>query len=173
MAWDSSAVLPRVHAEIESGRIWRAKEILQGQVASYPYSPELYASLGDVLAQMGDELEAGKYLFLGGRQDPRSQGSISLFLSRYTDPQVLFATFPSRAKLHRLEEYPTPVAAELRTRGVKPRVTHRHSKALPASSTPWAWLGTAWAGFFGVLLLLSLVIGLLWILSALGRVLFA
>ncbi len=51
---------------LATGKLWRAKEILSGRIASQPFSPELYEQLGALLLRMGDDLAAGKFLLLSG-----------------------------------------------------------------------------------------------------------
>lgn len=56
----------RLNAELEKGKIWRAKEMLRGRIGQPLYDTELYAEYGKLLFQVEDYYEAGKFLFLGG-----------------------------------------------------------------------------------------------------------
>ena len=56
-----------VKAALTNNQLWRAKEILQGTIASSGYDPFLFEQYGLILFQMGDLMEAGKYLFLSGQ----------------------------------------------------------------------------------------------------------
>jgi hypothetical protein len=110
----------RVDQEIKSGRLWRAKEILQGNISVRGYDSGLYELYGTVLLRMGDLLEAGKYLFLSAVRKPDYEEPIRLFLSRYTrkDSSRLYFTFPKAARLKRLADYPHLVAEELAALGL-------------------------------------------------------
>ena len=57
-------------AEVAAGRPWRAKEMLQGALASETYvlEPALLEAYGALLDSLGDRFEGGKYLFLSGER---------------------------------------------------------------------------------------------------------
>jgi hypothetical protein len=105
----------RVEREIQAGRIWRAKEILQGTIATSSYDPALFERYGQLLLGMGDTVEAGKYLFLSGVRKPEYEEAISLFVDRFArkNPSHLHATFPTSARLVTRDAYPPVVAQEL------------------------------------------------------------
>ncbi len=69
----------RVDEAISSGRLWRAKEILQGRLADAGYDAELFLKYGIVLKQMGDLRIAGRYLFLSGNRDADFDECINIF----------------------------------------------------------------------------------------------
>src|SRR5215203_3361718 len=129
--------LARVEKAVAEGKLWRAKEILQGKIAAAPFDPALYERFGTVLLAMGDLVEAGKYLFLAGTNEPEYLDAKVLYLSRYARNgwQNLYGTFPSRAKLLDLSEYPEPVADELRRLGY-PEHERRKLKAGQAATKP-------------------------------------
>ncbi len=62
--------LDRADQAVREGRLWRAKEILQGGMRSAGYDVVFFERLGVLLLRMGDLLEAGKFLFLSGRREP-------------------------------------------------------------------------------------------------------
>src|SRR5437588_10799902 len=97
----------RAVRELDAGRLWRAKEILQGAVGTSGYEPGLYERYGQVLLRMGDNVEAGKYLFLSRVQNAGYEGAITLFVNRYklkNSAQPIF-TFPVPAHYGRLHTY--------------------------------------------------------------------
>ena len=108
-------VYERVDAEVAEGRLWRAKEILQGNIRTLGYDAELFERYGRVLLAMGDVVEAGKYLFLSARRKPDYEEPIALYLSRHTrrDPRNLLGTFPRVSRLPRLADYPDAVRQTL------------------------------------------------------------
>ena len=96
----------RVEKAVTEGKLWKAKEALQGRIAASRFDPALYEKYGTVLLAMGDLVEAGKYLFPAGANGPEYLDAKELYLSRHARNgwQNLYATFPSRAKLPDLSE---------------------------------------------------------------------
>lgn len=114
------AVLARVRQAVEQGQLWRAKEILLGNSRHRGYDPVLFEHLGLVLQQMGDAVEAGKYLFLSGVRKSEYEAAIALFVNRYTrrDPLQLYHALPRPGRLARRDAYPPVVAAHLEQLGL-------------------------------------------------------
>ena len=54
--------MTRAQQEITAGRRWRAKEILRGNIGTRPFDPGLYEAYGNLLRDLGDEVEAGEVL---------------------------------------------------------------------------------------------------------------
>jgi hypothetical protein len=108
---------------LADGQLWRAKEILSGRIASGPFSPDTYEQFGLLLLRMGDDLQAGKYLFLCGRRQPEYQRSIDLFFRRYSRAgwQSLLAALPTAARRCSWSDLPGNVRDELVAAGVPPR----------------------------------------------------
>jgi hypothetical protein len=97
--------------EIASGRLWRAKEILLGRMASSAYEPTLFAKLAEVLAEMRDDDEAGRYYLLGGSiASPAAENLAEAFLHRRRTLSIeaLWETMPAAAR--RLSSASLPVA---------------------------------------------------------------
>ena len=107
--------LEQARGEARIGRLWRAKEILGGALPKVGYDLELYEAYGQVLLQMHDDLEAGRFLFLSGVRKPEYEEAISLYLERHGHNgwQPLVGTFPHRARLAELHDYPETVRTEL------------------------------------------------------------
>jgi hypothetical protein len=104
-----------VQAALAEGKLWRAKEMLQGRIGTSQFDPILYEQYGLVLHAMGDTVEAGKYLFLCGQRKPEYEEAIALYMSRYGryNWQSLVATFPARARKLQNQLLPQTVQAEL------------------------------------------------------------
>lgn len=117
---DRPDLYERVDAEVSEGRLWRAKEILQGNMGWLGYDLDLFEKYGQVLLEMGDTIEAGKFLFLSGRRVPEYEEAIDLYLARYKrkDALNLPAAFPRVARRSRLADYPPAVQQELRGAGI-------------------------------------------------------
>lgn len=112
-----------VQAALDEGKLWRAKEILQGRVGSMPYSPALYEQYGAVLLAMDDRMQAGKYLFLSGARRPEYEDAIATFMERHgrRSERQLVASFPANARSLALGRFPPNVRAALLERGVVDR----------------------------------------------------
>jgi hypothetical protein len=60
---------------IESGQLWRAKEILSGRVGTSPFDAKLYEQFGALLLRMGDEVRrAAPVAPVTGRSSARRLG---------------------------------------------------------------------------------------------------
>lgn len=120
-------VLERAENEISNGNLWRAKELLHRSVGHSDYKIEIYEKLGNVLLQMNDLVEAGKYLFLSGVRKPEYEKAIRIFLQKYEGkPYNLFHPFPRSAKLSKISEYPQTVADKLQELGLPEELKDVH-----------------------------------------------
>ena len=125
--------LQRAQDAVQAGRLWRAKEILGGNLACRAYDLALYEAYGRLLSTMGDDVQAGRFLFLSGSQDPGDAGPVHLFLQKYGKNGwlQLVGTFPTAAKRTALAEYPTSVSEVLRGLGHPEQIDMRelHQRA--------------------------------------------
>ena len=112
--------LERAKAALREKTLWRAKEILQGNISSHGYDSEIFECYGQVLLQMGDTIEAGKYLFLSGFQNPEYHDAIERYLRRFhkTSATDLRANFPRAIRRMEPVKLPTVVIERLRERGL-------------------------------------------------------
>lgn len=111
--------IERSTKEIAAGRLWRAKEILSGSLSNYPFSPELYLAYGEVLLRLGDMREAGRFLFLAATEQKQYSAAIQLYLEKCknADKYSFYNSFPAKARLAKLSDYPESIAQELKRRG--------------------------------------------------------
>ena len=109
-----------VQAEIDAGRVWRAKEILAGRVGSArDYDAALFEQYGAILLQTNDLYQAGKYLFLSAERKPEYEAAIALFLSRQRGGwRDAVGRFPNPLKRKQFAEFPPAVAASLEKLGL-------------------------------------------------------
>lgn len=122
-----------------AGRLWRAKEILQGRLRTAGYDAALYERYGNVLRQMGDLPEAGKYLFLSGTRRPEYRESIRIYLDRHGKTlRTLHDTFPACVRRTGAASYPEGVLTDLQAAGWSLRDLKIASrKDAPADSPRW------------------------------------
>jgi hypothetical protein len=143
----------RADRALEEGKLWRAKEILEGSLPNHGYDPQLYERLGIVLLRMGDLPRAGMFLFLSGVRKDAYLEPIEIYKQRYSagDGNRLRSSFPRNARLASLSEYPEPIASELRGLGLK---RERHSGRLKWLAIAALVIGLLVAGIVKVLELL-------------------
>ncbi len=117
-------ILERVENAICKDEVWRAKEILRGNIGNSGFSPRLYERYGELLLKLGERYEAGKYLFLSGERNQEYEGAISLFLNRHSRaPSTdIVRQFPRGARLQEVSYYPEPLRSDLRTLGIPGRL---------------------------------------------------
>lgn len=106
-------------ADIASGKFWRAKERLAGALGSGEFDAELYALYGQVLLEMQDIREAGRYLFWSGQRQAQTTAAISVFLSRLegASTQTFLRTMPRKSGSAGIASLPAIVQDELRSMG--------------------------------------------------------
>lgn len=79
----------------------------------------MHEALGIVLLEMGDKIEAGRFLFISGGRNEKYQSAIEAFLNRFANSSAhqLHSSLPSRARAMQFSELPAPVQSELIQRG--------------------------------------------------------
>jgi hypothetical protein len=132
--------LSRVEAHIQTGHVWRAKELLRGAIGSGQVDSRVLERYGQLLESVGDRVEAGKYLFLSGVRQPDYQPSIHLFLNRHSrsGPKSLVAQFPTRIRRRPISELSPQVVAELADLGVTASSFTRDRERLVSKPGGWA-----------------------------------
>ncbi len=161
-------VLQRVEKALADGKVWRAKEILRGNIGSRGYSPLLYERYGQLLLGLAEDYEAGRYLFLSSQRHDEYRGAIDLYLSRARKipPKAVASGFPQGARLGNVSAYPEPLRTELRKLGVT--YVQRHRRA-PAPRAKTNALTSAGCFLIALALILLSVVGLLSTISWLLR----
>lgn len=91
--------------ELNINRRWKAKELLQGAIASSPYDNELYYEYAKILYSLEDYVESGKYFLLTDSHEPNYQNAINVFLQRHKQENY-FSHFPRQFKKVAIKDYP-------------------------------------------------------------------
>ncbi len=113
---DGETLYDRVDNAIQQGQVWRAKEILRGNIRLRGYDVDLYERYGRLLLDIGEMPEAGKYLFLSGRWPPEYEEAISVYLERHLpNPEHMYFSFPRVARLNDIDGYPEEVRRTLQS----------------------------------------------------------
>src|SRR3712207_3559251 len=84
-----SDAITRARADLAAGRPWKARDRLRGVIGARPTDQTALALLGDVLLDMGDEPEAGRWLFLSERDDEAAERAREAFRARFSFDQML------------------------------------------------------------------------------------
>ena len=152
-------LLERIDAEVAAGRAWKAKEILGGHVGSAWPGETVSERYGVLLADLGDQVNAGKFLFLSGIRKPEYEDHIALFLSRHgrSGPENLIAQFPKSFRRLQYRDLPPHLQIELNALGVRKDAFGQRVRLPPSPPSRGAgFLATAG----GLLLFVSLIVGL-------------
>lgn len=157
----TAQLIDRVQAEIAADRLWRAKEILRGNIASGRIEPEVLEQYGQLLERMGESVEAGKYLFLSGIRTPRYARAIELFRQRNAKRRGadLLGQLPSAVRCRPFELLPPTVQRELREWGIEPHSFASGERATPSRSSHGRLATAGWFATLAVLLV-ALALGL-------------
>ena len=113
-------VLTRVDAELTAGRAWRAKEIIRGTIAGGRAEPAILECYGRLLEQLGERVEAGKYLFLSGIRKPEYTEPIAVFRKRHAKRtgKGLVSLFPAAIRRQEFDKLSPTLQNELATMGI-------------------------------------------------------
>jgi hypothetical protein len=114
-------LLTRIDTEVAAGRPWRAKEIIRGNISNAWPRSDIVERYGQVLLGLGDDVEAGKYLWLSGVRAPAYEKAVALFLTRYGKQgrHILLAQLPKSFRRVEFDKLPADVRHELSAFGVR------------------------------------------------------
>ena len=141
---------------LADGQLWRAKEILASRIGTLPLDPEVFERLGRVLLQMGDRLEAGRFLLVSGKRQPEYQEAIALFVRRHSRGgwQDLLASLPAVVRRCKWSDLPPEARADLEAAGVPPRSDADVSQVALSGTTGRR---PGWIAILGVLFVLVVI----------------
>ncbi len=77
-----SPVIARAHAELDAGRLWKARDRLAGALRTSPHDAEILDLLGETFWRMGDHPAAARYWILVGRSGPEAETARLAFEER-------------------------------------------------------------------------------------------
>lgn len=113
--------MQRARNDIAVGRLWKARDPLQGALVSQPADQTVLTLLGDVCFHMGDLPAAGRYWFLTERSGDDVREALDAMHEKYgRDPGVLREAVPVKAPL---DAY--PAAVQDRVAALEGRVERR------------------------------------------------
>ena len=116
--------LEKARIALNECTLWRAKEVLQGNISSHGYDSEIFECYGQILLRMGDNIEAGKFLFLSGARDGEYHDAIERYLRRFKNTIIadLHSNFPRSVRRIQLNKLPPVVIETLKEMGFTDRV---------------------------------------------------
>lgn len=167
-------------AEVANGRLWKARDRLQGHMVAFPTDQRLLDRLGEIHFRMGDLPQAGRYWWLTERDDEPARQARDAFYERFgTKAPSVLSELPRPA---RPEFYPPAVKARLeelaeaaRDQGMSwtPRDWPPKPGVFTApQSSPASRVGGWFLAAFIIFLLASVVVGMVTIGAALVDVVF-
>ena len=114
-------LLTRIDTEVAAGRAWRAKEIVGSSLSQAWLHPEVVERYGQLLLTLGDEMEAGKYLWLSGVRTAAYEPAIALFLHRHRrhGRAALLGQLPRSFRRLAFNQLPTELRRELSSLGIR------------------------------------------------------
>ncbi len=166
----------KADGEIAAGRPWRAKEMLAGRLADAHYDTELFRRYAQVLADMRDDDEAGRFFLLAGTRDGEGGMLARAFLARRKKRQVqdLWVTMPAAARRLDAPMLPAGTKALLIEAGIAVAAVDRLARGLMSAAAarppprkprtvrwPQSRGATVFAWVVFVLLCLIMALGLL------------
>ena len=98
----------KINQAYKEGKIYKVREILEGNIRSQPYDKELYEEYGKLLYNLGDFKNAGKYLLLADNNEEKYQEAINLFLCSYS-PEQWWYLFPHKLKKLSVDKLPQSI----------------------------------------------------------------
>ena len=158
--------IAKARAAALDGDKYRAKEILRSSLGTYGFCPSLYKAYAELLLEMDDKLQAGRYFFFSVTElEDSQQQPVELFLKRHANEgyKSLLAAAP-KAEIRRLSDLPKFAQDTLRTLGAP--------EDLKPSTPPKMWSAVGCL-LVAVLVLIGLVIiGLITVVKWLNTVVF-
>lgn len=107
----SAPVIARAQAELEAGRLWKARDRLAGALRTSPHDAEILELLGETYWRMGDHPAAARYWILTGRSGPEAKTARLAFEERTgRSLRAQLAELPARLPL---DAYPDAAQGQL------------------------------------------------------------
>ena len=102
----SADVLERAQEELKAGRVWKARDRLEGALANDPANQDVLQLLAEICFRMGDLPAAGRYRFLTEAAGLNVREAEAALRERSPTRRALFAALPLKAPL---DAYPRSV----------------------------------------------------------------
>lgn len=158
---EGPGALQRARADIETGRLWKARDRLQGYLRHAPADQRALHLLGDVCYRMGDLPLAGRYFYLTDRSGGDVDAAVGAFQEREgSKPVGLIHALGVHGPI---EMFPT--AVQLRLQGLRAAAKADGWDWQPPLKVRWAggyrshWYTSAGGWALGIFAVLSLLIG--------------
>jgi hypothetical protein len=148
-------LLIRIDNEVAAGRLWRAKEIVRGTIGNTWPDSAVVERYGQILLRIGDDVEAGKYLWLSGVRRAEYEHAMELFLRRHArhGREILLGQIPRSFRRIPFDQLPQEVRGELTKYGVGSRDFGRKRRTPSDPPAPSRWTNALIAALaFGFLI---------------------
>jgi hypothetical protein len=135
-------LLTRIDTEVAAGRAWRAKEIVGSSLSQAWPHPEVVERYGQLLLSLGDEMEAGKYLWLSGVRTAAHEPAIALFLRRHGrhGRAALLGQLPKSFRRLAFNQLPTELRRELSSLGIREGDFGKNARTRPVVIGRSRWM---------------------------------
>ncbi|PCJ50149.1 MAG: hypothetical protein COA73_18575 [Candidatus Hydrogenedentota bacterium] len=146
---------------INHGKLWRAKEILQGRIQQMGYDTDQYERYGQILLAMNDNIQAGKYLFLSGIRKTEYEECIRLYINRYTtkNKTTIIDTFPKAVRIADDDSYPPQLLEDLKFLDLTPDLIRQIKPVFTSYSRTMTKLETFFFFAIAFILIAAFLIG--------------
>ena len=153
-------LLTRIDTEVAAGRPWRAKEIVRGSLSQAWPHPEVLERYGQLLLSLGDEMEAGKHLWLSGVRTAAYEPAIELFLRRHRrhGREALLGQLPKSFRRVAFNQLPTEVRRELSSLGIRESDFGKSARTRPVVIGRSRWTRRT-AAIFALGFLICVIVG--------------
>lgn len=107
----AAPVLVRAQADLDAGRLWKARDRLSGALRTAPHDEAILEFLGETYWRMGDHPAAARYWILTGRSSPEAETARLAFEERTgRSLRAQLSELPAR---HPLAAYPDAAEGQL------------------------------------------------------------
>ena len=128
------SVIERAEQDIRDGRLWKARDRLNGSLVSRPGDQDCLSLLGDVYWQMKDQPKAGAAWFLTAREDSDAIAGRAAFAERFgNQADAMLKKLTIKAPI---ADYPIPVQERLRELILRRPFLATNGKCPPRWSSP-------------------------------------
>jgi len=130
------SALERARADMERGDLGSARRRLASSLGN-TFDQDTLDTLGDICAQMGDPVEAGRYWLASSRDGEEVRLAVERFAALHRhDPDRILRAFPRHVALVAPENLPAPAADRIVSLGLEDPWRRRRERRLAARRTP-------------------------------------
>ena len=153
--------MDQVEPLISNGEYWKARQIFQTRLGNVKECDrEMYYAFANLLKEMHEDLEAGKYFFISGKRGKDIDQYIDLFFSVHTKRKLsaLNGIIPASARIKNINQCPDTIKNKLIELKYKEDIKLIYNEVISESVPDWVIISII-IGIIGILLI-SVPVGL-------------